>query len=78
MDLTADAEPNSLRGLFPRYPAKVQLKRDRDEDVVERADYIAKTRGTRDFPWRVLAIAAEDRGLIDTDIVLSPGFRDET
>ena len=69
MDLTADTEPNGLRGLFPRYPAKVQLKRDRDEDVVERADYIAKTRGIRDFPWRVLAIAAEDRGLIDTDIV---------
>ena len=43
MDLTADTEPNSLRGLFPRYPAKVQLKRDRDEEVVERAEYIAKT-----------------------------------
>ena len=39
MDLTADTEPNSLRGLFPRYPAKVQLKGDRDEEVVERADY---------------------------------------
>jgi alpha-glucosidase len=69
MDLTVDTEPNGLRGLFPRYPTKVQLKRDRDEEVIERADYIAKTRGTRNFPWRVLAIAAEDRGLIDTDIV---------
>jgi alpha-glucosidase len=69
MDLTVDAEPNSLRGLFPRYPAKVQLKRDRDEDVIERTAYIAKTRGTRKFPWRVLAITAEDRGLISTDIV---------
>jgi alpha-glucosidase len=69
MDLTADAEPNGLRGLFPRYPAKVRLKGDRDEEVIERADYVAKTRGTREFPWRVLAVAAEDRGLISTDIV---------
>ncbi len=69
MDLTADSVPNGLRGLFPQYPAKVQLLRDRDEKVVERADYIAKTRGTRDFPWRVLVITADDRGLIDTDIV---------
>jgi alpha-glucosidase len=69
MDLTADNEENSLRGLFPRYPTKVQLKGDRDEVVLERADYIAKTRGTRSFPWRILAIAAQDRTLIDTDIV---------
>jgi alpha-glucosidase len=69
MDLTADNEENSLRGLFPRYPTKVQLKGDRDEVVLQRADYIAKTRGTRSFPWRILAIAAQDRTLIDTDIV---------
>ena len=69
MDLTPDTEPNGLRGLFPGYPAKVRLKTDRDEEVLERADYIARTRGTRDFPWRVLAIASEDGGLIDTDIV---------
>ena len=69
MDLTADPESHSLCGLFPRYPTEVQLKRDRDEEVVGRASYIAKTRGTRDFPWRVLAIAPEDRGLINTDIV---------
>ncbi len=69
MDLAADEAPHSLRGLFPRYPTRVKLESDRDEKVVERADYIAKTRGTRDFPWRVLAIAAEDGELLKTDIV---------
>jgi alpha-glucosidase len=69
MDLTVDTEPNSLRGLFPKYPIKTELNNDRDEKVTERAEYIARTRGTRDFPWRVLAIAAEDRGLLETDIV---------
>jgi alpha-glucosidase len=69
MDLTAGEEPNSLRGLFPKYPARVRLRNDRDEEVLERTGYVARTRGTRSFPWRVLAVAAEDRGLIDTDIV---------
>jgi alpha-glucosidase len=45
------------------------LKGDRDEEVTDRANYIAKTQGKRSFPWRVLAIASDDRGLIDTDIV---------
>jgi alpha-glucosidase len=69
MDLTAGGAPRTLKGLFPAYPKKVELKRDRDEAVVERENYIAKTRGTRQFPWRVLAIAETDAGLLDTDIV---------
>ncbi len=69
MDLTGGAEPNSLKGLFPAYPRKVELKRDRDEVVVEREAYIAKTRGTRDYPWRVLVVAEKDETLLDTDIV---------
>ena len=69
MDLTSGSQPNSLRGLFPAYPAKVELKRDRDEQVIERAAYIARTRGTRDFPWRVLVVADRDTVLLDTDIV---------
>jgi alpha-glucosidase len=69
MDLTSDGTPNGLRGLFPQYPAKVKLARDRDENIVERTEYIAKTTGTREFPWRVLAITDDDRGLLGTDII---------
>ena len=69
MDLTGGTEPNSLTGLFPYYPARVEMARDRDEKVVEREPYMAKTRGTREFPWRVLVIAASDTTLLDTDVV---------
>jgi len=68
MDLTSGG-PNTLNGLFPAYPRKVELKRDRDEAVAEREAYIARTRGTRDFPWRVLVVAERDADLISTDIV---------
>ena len=69
MDLTSGPEVHSLQGLFPAYPRKVELNRDRNERVVEREDYIARTRGTREFPWRVLVVCERDEGLLDTDIV---------
>lgn len=69
MDLTGDSAALTLRGLFPAYPKKVELRRDRDEVVVEREDYLAKTRGTREFPWRALVIAEHDETLLDTDFV---------
>jgi alpha-glucosidase len=68
MDLTS-AGSNAVKGLFPAYPRKVELNRDRNERVVEREDYIAKTRGTREFPWRVLVVAERDADLLSTDIV---------
>jgi alpha-glucosidase len=69
MDLTAGDEPLSLKGLFPAYPKKTELKEDRDEIVVEREPWIARTRGTREFPWRVLVVGQRDEDLLSTDIV---------
>jgi alpha-glucosidase len=69
MDLTVGAEPHSLEGLFPYYPTKAELRRDRTERVIERADYMAKTRGSREFPWRVLVIAERDADLLESDMV---------
>jgi alpha-glucosidase len=69
MDLTVDSEPHTLKGLFPAYPTKTEMVRDRTEKVTERADFIARTRGTREFPWRVLVVANRDATLLDTDIV---------
>jgi len=69
MDLTSVGAFNTLRGLFPAYPRKVELRRDRDEVVTEREDWIAKTKGTRNFPWRVLVVAEHDETLLNTDIV---------
>ena len=69
MNLTGAASPNSLKGLFPYYPAKVELRGDRTERVVEREQFMAKTKGTRDFPWRVMVLAENDSTFLDTDIV---------
>ena len=62
-------EAGSFKGLFSYYPAKTEMDRDRTEKVLERANYMARTRGTRTFPWRVLVIARKDADLLDTDIV---------
>ena len=37
--------------------------------VTKRADYIARTQGTRSFPWRVIAISEHDKDLLNNDIV---------
>ena len=60
---------NALTATFEHYPLKEQLEKDRDFKVVEAADYIAKTKGTRTFPWRVLGIAERDDELVTNPII---------
>ena len=50
------ADRQSLAGEFAPYPLEYGL-RGRYTVPVRRADYIARTEGTRTFPWRVLAVA---------------------
>src|SRR5262245_36947987 len=63
------AGDNALASTFEHYPLKEQLERDRDYKVVEAADYIAVTHGTRTFPWRVLGIAEHDKDLIANSLI---------
>jgi alpha-glucosidase len=37
--------------------------------VTKRADYIARTNGTRSFPWRVVVISTSDKDLLNNDMV---------
>lgn len=60
---------NGLRAIFPKYPSEEKALSDRDVYVTERADYIAKTAGTRTFPWRVFEIAEQDAKLIENQLV---------
>lgn len=62
---------NALEATFPPYPLKEapRQKSDRDFQVTESADYIAVTKGTRTFPWRILAIAETDADLITNELV---------
>ena len=60
---------NSLSGTFPPYPLKEELRRDRDVRITQSADYIAVTKGTRTFPWRLIGIAETDGELISNQLV---------
>ncbi|MGD8698378.1 MAG: glycoside hydrolase family 97 protein [Gemmatimonadales bacterium] len=69
----------ALTGLFPAYPLEEEQVRDRTVQVTQRAGYIARTSGPRTFPWRALAIAADDGDLIESTLVyrLAPPLRIE-
>ena len=58
-----------LAATFPPYPLKEVQTSDRDYKPVETADYIAITKGTRIFPWRVIGIADHDGDLLTNQIV---------
>jgi alpha-glucosidase len=59
---------NGLAGTFPPYPLKEKLERDRDVRVVESTDYIAVTKGTRTFPWRIVGISEKDGDLLTNQL----------
>ncbi|MFA8343030.1 MAG: glycoside hydrolase family 97 protein [Rhodothermaceae bacterium] len=65
----SEKSDNSLKAIFPYYPAKENLTTDRDLKVVERESFIARTSGKRNFPWRIFAIADEDKNLLNNQIV---------
>jgi alpha-glucosidase len=58
-----------ISGTWPKYPETEKLNRDRNLQVITTKDYIAKTRGTRSFPWRAFVISDNDAGLIESDLV---------
>lgn len=62
---------NGVEGLFAPYPLETKMTDGEfpQEVVTKRATYIAKTKGTRNFPWRVLIIAKEDKDLPGCDLV---------
>jgi alpha-glucosidase len=61
----------SLQGAFAKYPTMETTGGYANMNYVVngRADYIAKTKGERSFPWRVLIISTEDKQLANNDII---------
>ena len=61
----------SLKGIQAAYPAEEKLVEGEFPQMVvtKRANYIAKTKGKRNYPWRVFVIAAEDKELPSNDLV---------
>jgi alpha-glucosidase len=62
-----------LSAKFPPFPLEEQLVRDRTMKVTRAADYIAETKGVRDFPWRVFAVTENDGEIIESDIIYRLG-----
>jgi len=58
-----------LAGTFSHYPLKEKLSGDRDFRIVESADYIAVTSGTRTYPWRLFGIVDRDADLLTNQLV---------
>ncbi|MDT0645805.1 glycoside hydrolase family 97 protein [Zunongwangia sp. F260] len=71
MFLKAGEKDFSLKGEFTGYPLEEEQggHNGLQSFVTKRADYIAKTSGTRHFPWRVVIISNEDRELLNNDMV---------
>jgi alpha-glucosidase len=62
---------NGLTGHFAPYPLEERIAEGEFPQaiVTKRAGYIARTKGERSFPWRVLLIAVADKELPANDIV---------
>ena len=56
---------NSLSAIQPKTPLEYEDKGDRSQKILKEADYIAKTDGTRTFPWRYMLITQEDGRLAE-------------
>jgi len=61
----------TVSGIFPEVPADEKVADGEYPQVIvtRRKDYIARTAGSRKFPWRVFLIAEKDRELPANDLV---------
>ena len=61
----------ALAGDFARYPLEEQVfgGEFKQSLVTQRADFLARTAGTRTFPWRVLMVSPDAAGLLGNDLV---------
>jgi alpha-glucosidase len=58
-----------LNAVFPQFPSVLREKGDRDEFVDKTEDFIAKTKGKRTFPWRIIGIHENDKDILNNQLV---------
>lgn len=61
---------NGMEGAFPEAPLEFGPDGDRSQKILKSADYIAKTSGTRNFPWRYFVITKDDSQLLENTMTL--------
>lgn len=63
---------NALTAEFPKAVLETTpnpKRPDRSEKITKKAEYIALTDGTRNFPWRVFTITEDDGALVESNLV---------
>lgn len=68
-----DKANGSFTGTFPKVVDQMKPKTDRDYGIVSRKDYIARTKGNREFPWRVFGLEDNEARLLENDIAYRLG-----
>jgi alpha-glucosidase len=68
MYLDLNKTGKGFKGVFAPYPLEIYVK---GLNIIpsKRADYIARTKGPRNFPWRIVVITSQDIDLLNCDIV---------
>lgn len=64
---------NHLSAKFPHYPLTIEAAKtgpDRNETIVKEANYIAKTKGSRSFPWRAFIVSDDDKTFVESNLML--------
>jgi len=62
-------DDQTIDAAFPKVPLAFGEDGDRSKKILKQADYIAKTAGTRSFPWRFLVITDKDEQLAANEMV---------
>ncbi len=67
------AEGTGLRAVFPKVPLKLEPNQqdnpDRNQVILDEADYIARTEGKRSYPWRAFIVSDRDGTFIESKLV---------
>jgi alpha-glucosidase len=71
MYLNINQTHKGFMGVYAPCPLEAKLSGYNGINYIptKRADYIAKTNGTRNFPWRAIVISREDKELLNNDMV---------
>ena len=74
--LNASPREPQLRSVLATYPRTVENPsgyNNQQQIVIDREKFIARTDGTRSFPWRIAIVTKDDAGLLLSDMVHSLG-----
>jgi alpha-glucosidase len=71
MFLVLNETNKGFKGFYAPYPLETKMAGYNNINIIptKRADYIAKTNGMRNFPWRAIVISEQDKDLLNCDIV---------